>query len=246
MKSIFISGTDTGVGKTIIAGALASALRIKGFRVGVMKPVACGGREDAEFLMDCAGIKEPIDLVNPIYLKEPLSPNIAAFREKNKIDLKKITEALAVFKKKYDYLIIEGCGGLLVPITPPFVWPASAGRSKGSQQTSGGVTDKFFVIDLIPLMKAETVLVSRAGLGAINHSLLSLEALKLRKIKPLGVIFNRLSGGPFSVPEETNPKVVSQIGKVPSLGVFPYMKSCASNCAGKAALKHIDLEKLLL
>jgi len=229
----------------MVAGALASALRIKAFKVGVMKPISCGGREDAEFLMKCAGIKEPFDLVNPIFLKQPLSPNVAASMEKNKIDVKKITRALDILKKKYDYLVIEGCGGLLVPVTPPFVWPASAGRSKGSRQTSGGVTDKFFVIDLIPFMKAETILVSRAGLGAINHSLLSLEALASRKIKPLGIIFNRLSGGPLSVPEQTNPKVVSGLSKIPSLGVFPYMKACEVNCAGKAFLKHIDLEKII-
>ena len=132
-----------------------------------------------------------------------------------------------------------------MPVTPPFAWPASAGRSKGSRQASGGVTDKFFVVDLIPMMKAETILVSRAGLGAINHSLLSLEALVSRKIKPLGIIFNRLNGGPLSIPEQTNPKVVSRFGKTPSLGVFPYMKTCETYCAGKAFLKHIDLKKLL-
>lgn len=222
MRSIFIAGTDTGVGKTTIAGALASALMLKGYRVGVMKPISCGGREDAEFLMRCAGVKERMDLINPVYLKHPLSPNVAASIEKKKIDLKKIMRVLDIFKKKYDTLVIEGCGGLLVP-----------------------VTEKFFVIDLIPLMKAETILVSRAGLGAINHSLLSLEALRVRKIKPLGIIFNRLTGGPLSIPEQTNPMVVSRIGKVPSLGVFPYMKTCEINCVGKAFLKHIDLKKIL-
>ncbi len=222
MKSIFIAGTDTGVGKTIIAGALASALKIKGLKVGVMKPVSCGGREDVEFLMKCAGIKEPLDLVNPIFLKNPLSPNVAASIEKKNIDLKKITRALNIFKKKYDILVIEGCGGLLVPIT-----------------------ERFFVIDLIPFMKAKTILVSRAGLGGINHSLLSLEALRVRKIEPMGIVFNRLNGGSLSIPEQTNPKVISEIGKTPSLGVFPYMKTCEANCAGKAFLKHIDLAKIL-
>ena len=222
MKILFIAGTDTGVGKTMVAGALASALKLKGFCVGVMKPIACGGREDAEFLMRCAGIQESLDLVNPIYLKRPLSPNVAARMEKTKIDLKKITRALAQLKQRYDTLVVEGCGGLLVP-----------------------VTDKFFVVDLIPLMKAGTLLVSRAGLGAINHSLLSLEALSSRKIKPDGIIFNRLTAGPLSIPEQTNPEVISRIGKIPSLGVFPYMKTCEAHCAGKAFLKHIDLEKIL-
>ena len=100
MRSIFIAGTDTGVGKTIVAGALASALRIRRLKVGVMKPISCGSREDAKFLMACAGIKEPLDLVNPIFLKHPLSPNVAAKIEKKVIDLKKITKALNIFKNR--------------------------------------------------------------------------------------------------------------------------------------------------
>lgn len=222
MKSIFIAGTDTGCGKTVIAGALAAALRLKGCRVGVMKPVSCGGLKDAEFLAKCVGIEEPMEKINPIYLKLPLSPNVAARLEKKKINLKRIDRAYHYFKIRYEYLVIEGCGGLLVPIT-----------------------DDFFVIDLIPGLKCKTILVSRAGLGAINHSLLSLEALKNRTIEPLGVIFNRSSGGPLSIPEKTNPDVVSKISGVPSLGVFPFLKSCSAHCAGKAFLKHIDFKKIL-
>ncbi len=222
MKTIFIAGTDTACGKTIVAGALASALRQKGLKVGVMKPIACGSREDAQFLKACAGVKDSLDLINPIFLSQPLSPNVAAKLEKKKIDLKKIDAALKVFRKKYDYLVVEGCGGLLVPIT-----------------------NGTFVIDLIPRMKAETILVSRAGLGAINHSLLSVEALKKRGIRPRGIIFNRTSGGPMSVPEQTNPEVVSKASGVPSLGVFPYLKSCSAHCSGKAFLKFIDFKKIM-
>lgn len=222
MKKIFIAGTDTACGKTIVAGALASALKLKGYRVGVMKPVACGGREDVRFLKACAEADDSIELVNPVLLSHPFSPNVAAAIEKKKIDLKLITKALCIFCKKYDYLVIEGCGGLLVP-----------------------VTDNFFVIDLIPMMKARVVLVSRSGLGAINHSLLSIEALRRRNMEPLGLIFNRLTGGPLSIPEKTNPEVVSKISKVPSLGIFPFMKTCTTRCAGKAFLKHIDLKKIL-
>ncbi|MGH7197992.1 MAG: dethiobiotin synthase [Candidatus Omnitrophota bacterium] len=222
MRILFIAGTDTACGKTIVAGALASALRQKGLKVGVMKPISCGSREDAQFLALCAGANDPLDVINPIYLREPLSPNVAAKLEKKKINLKQVDDALKVFRKKYDTLVVEGCGGLLVPIT-----------------------NGTFVIDLIPRMKAETILVSRAGLGAINHALLSVEALKKRGIRPKGVIFNRTSGGPLSTPEVTNPAVVSRIGKIPSLGVFPYLKSCSDHCSGKAFLKHIDLRKIL-
>lgn len=223
MKAIFIAGTDTGVGKTIVAGAMASAMRLRGLKVGVMKPVACGGREDAEFLMAQAGICENIEDVNPVYLKLPLSPNIAAKIEKKIISKRKIKRAFGKLRAKYDYLIVEGCGGLLVPID-----------------------NKFYVLDLIPLLKAKTVLVSRSGLGAINHSLLSLEALRHRKIKPIGVIFNRLQPGKLSVPEETNPSVVAEISSAPSLGMFPFVKRpCSADCLGKAFLKHIDLNKIL-
>ena len=223
MKPIFIAGTDTGAGKTIVAGALASALRIKGLKTGVMKPVSCGGTDDIEFLMRCAGIREPLDIVNPIALKNPLSPNVAASFEHVKIDLKKIDTALRILRKKYEVIVIEGCGGLLVPIR-----------------------EDYFVIDLIKRMNAQAILVSRARLGAINHSLLSLEALKKRKIIPAGVIFNRLNGGPLSIPEKTNPAVVFKISGTPSLGLFPYMKlDCNAGCFGKAFLKHIDFKKIL-
>lgn len=222
MKTVFVTGTDTGVGKTYIAGGIAAALRMDGVSVGVMKPVSCGGREDARFLMECAQVDDPIDLVNPIFLRDPFSPNVAATREKKRLDVKAIAAAHAVLSKKYDVLVVEGCGGLLVPIT-----------------------DRFFVVDLIPLLKARTVLVSRSALGAINHTLLSLEALKTRKIRPAGVIFNRLAGGAFSVPEETNPGIIAKLSGVPSLGTFPYMRSCAPGCSGKAVRKHIDYRKIL-
>ncbi|MBI3252676.1 MAG: dethiobiotin synthase [Candidatus Omnitrophica bacterium] len=223
MRSIFIAGTDTGVGKTVVAGALAAALRLKGIRVGVMKPVSCGGPEDILFLKKCAGVNDPLEILNPVALKRPLSPNVAASLEGMRIDLNKIKKARDVLGKKYDALVIEGCGGLLVPI-------------KG----------KFFVIDLIAMLGAETLVVSRAGLGAINHSLLSLEALKKRKIEPLGIIFNRLSGGPLSIPEKTNPGVVHRASGVRPLGVFPFVKTdCKTGCLARVFLKHIDLKKIL-
>ncbi len=225
METIFVAGTDTGVGKTVVAGALASALKLKGYRVGVMKPVSCGGQEDALFLIRCAQTADPLEMVNPIALQFPFCPNIAASFEKKKIDLKKIDSSLHFFKqKKYDVLVVEGCGGLLVPIT-----------------------ERFWAVDLIRHVGAQkTVLVSRSGLGAINHSLLSLEALRARKIKPLGVVFNRTSGGKLSVPEQTNPGVVEKLGRTKLLGMFPFMKiDCRTDCLAKAFLKHIDFKFFL-
>ena len=224
MRILFVAGTDTGVGKTVVAGALASALRLKGRKVAVMKPVSCGGMEDVHFLMRAAGVSDPVAFVNPIALKLPLSPNVAAKIEKKKIDVRSVDRAVAFFRSQGpDYLIVEGCGGLLVPLT------------RGS-----------LMVDLIKRMKAEVLLVSRSGLGAINHTLLSLEALRSRRIRPLGVIFNRLSGGPLGVPERTNPAVVEEAGRVRSLGVFPYMDGRFEvDRLGRAFRKHIDLGKVV-
>ena len=159
----------------------------------------------------------------PGYLKHPLSPNVAATLEKKKIDVRAIDRVFDLLRKEYDVMLIEGCGGLLVPIT-----------------------DDFLVVDLIRRLKSRCVLVSRSGLGAINQSLLSIEALRKRKIEPVGIVFNRLSGGVLTDAEKTNPGVISKISGVKSLGMFPYMRSdCPTDCAGKAFLKHIDLAKIV-
>jgi dethiobiotin synthetase len=222
VRSIFVAGTDTGVGKSIVAGGLAAALRLRGHRVGVMKPVACGSWDDTRHLKACARVDDADEVVTPLYFEHPLSPNVAARLEKKKVDLKRLDAAFKTLSKEYDLVVVEGCGGLLVPITKDF-----------------------FVVDLITRLKLDCVLVSRSGLGAINHSLLSLEALRRRKIEPKGVIFNRLAGGTPGEAERTNPDAVAEAGKTRSLGVFPYLKECAADCAGKAFLKHIDLAKIL-
>lgn len=222
MRSIFVAGTDTGVGKTMVAGALAAAMRLQGLRVGVMKPISCGGLEDIRFLMACAAARDPIEKAAPIVLKNPLSPNVAAKIERRTIRVKAVRDSLDYFEKRYDYLVLEGCGGLLVPITA-----------------------KLYVVDLIPIIHSRAILVSRSGLGAINHSLLSIEALRKRGVEPAGVIYNRLNAGPLSVPERTNPSVVFDRSGVRSLGVFPFMKSCHVDCVGKAFLKHVVLGKIL-
>lgn len=222
MRAFFVAGTDTGIGKTVVACALAAALRLEGRDVGVMKPVSCGGREDAEALLAASGASDDLDLVNPVALREPLSPNVAAGREGRRVSLAAVRRAFRELSRRHETLVVEGCGGLLVPL-------------------GGGK----LVIDLARELGLETVLVSRSGLGAINHCLLSLEALRARRARVLGVVFNRTAGGEFSVPERTNPAVVARYGRARSLGVFPYLKACAADCAGKAFRKHIELRFFL-
>jgi len=108
-KGIFVTGTDTGVGKTYIAAAIAAALREYGIRPGVMKPISSGDRSDAKSLVKAAGVTDDIDDVNPIFLKYPLAPMVAARLAGKCLDFNDIWKSLARLKKKYSFLIIGIC-----------------------------------------------------------------------------------------------------------------------------------------
>ena len=184
-----------------------------------MKPISCGGRQDAVFLMKCAGVRDAMETVNPIALRYPLSPSVSAKLEGLRIEFNKITRALAVLEKKYEVIVIEGCGGLLVPVSADF-----------------------FVIDLIQFLNAKTLLVSRSGLGAINHCLLSFEALRKRSIRPFGTVFSRVKSGAMGVAEKTNPAVIAGIVRVKTLGIFPHVKDFAPAALASVFGKHSDLK----
>lgn len=206
MRGIFVTGTDTGVGKTIIAGGIAGALRDRGIDVGVMKPVESGcmvveGRKipsDALFLKVMAGINDPIELINSYSLEKPLAPSVTAEREGIEIDTDKILSDYKKLKKRHKFLIVEGVGGLMVPI------------KKG-----------FFVSDLIRLMKLPILVVIRANLGTINHTLLTVNHANHLKISVFGVIINHLSKDD-GLAEKTNPGVLKELLNIPIIGDFPY------------------------
>lgn len=202
-QAIFITGTDTGVGKTIVTAALGLALQKQGLNVGVMKPFQCSGN-DAQFLVKTLGIKDDIKLVNPYYADEPLAPGIAFKRKKEKINLKKVFAAYQELKKRHDILLVEGAGGLLVPIK-----------------------DKYLVADLIKDLNIPAIIVARAGLGTINHALLTEKHALKADIDILGVVINGYRGN--NLAEKTNPKVLRQLLSVPILAVLPFsLKSVIS------------------
>ena len=195
MQNIFITGTDTGVGKTYVTLLLAKYLMLQGFDVGVMKPISTGPKkdDDAIYLKKALKLKDPLELINPVHLKLPLAPYSASKISKEKIDLKKIFKAFEKLKKLHDIVIVEGVGGVMVPILKDY-----------------------FVADLIKEMDLPALIVSRAGLGTINHTLLTIEALKSRKIDVVGIVMNKYTGKEIS--EKTNSQVISDISKVPVLG----------------------------
>ena len=153
-KSIFITATDTGVGKTIISCAIGLALKKKGIDAGYMKPFQCSGN-DTDFAVKVLGIKDDKKLVNPYYAKAPLAPYVAFKRAKAKIDLEKIFFAYNELKKRHEFLIVEGAGGLLVPLMESYV-----------------------VADLIRDLDIPALIVARAGLGTLNHTLLTQRILR--------------------------------------------------------------------
>lgn len=207
MNGFFITGTDTGVGKTVVAGAIAAYLKRQGVRVGVMKPIASGcftrgGRlvaEDSLFLQKCAGVEDSMEVITPVCLKNPLAPYVAAQIEKRKVSFAHIQKQFNFLKKRYDTLIVEGVGGLLVPL---------------AKNKTG--------VDLIKMTRFPAIVVSRLGLGTINHTLLTLSELRRHRIRVKGVLFNSSEKNFKGKAEKTNPKIISKMGQVPLWGEFPY------------------------
>lgn len=198
-KGLFIAGTDTNVGKTFVAVGLVAALRAKGVNVGVFKPFESGiGHSDCKQLKEASGSKDPDDWINPYRFEEALAPAVAAERAGIEIDWCGVTDCFESIAVKHDFVIVEGSGGLLVPLAP-------------------GKTN----MDLIKECEFSVVLVARLGLGTINHTLLSLEALSSREIACAGVVLNQTTEEK-GIAEETNPEVLRGLTAVPILGVVPF------------------------
>src|SRR3990167_5849163 len=225
---IFITGTDTGVGKTVVAAGLALALKARGVKVGVMKPVAtdCHGIEnhlisfDAAYLMEAAENEFP-HLVCPLRYRNALAPHVAAILEKREVDLPKIVKAFRELQKHYDFIIVEGIGGLLVPIAKDY-----------------------FVSNLIREFRLPVMIVSRGGLGSINHTLLTIDAAIIRGFEIRGIIFNRIPTVNYSLAEITNPKVIHELSGVPILGSLPEMEDVDVESCRFGRLREIVEERI--
>jgi dethiobiotin synthetase len=207
MKGYFITGTDTGVGKTLIGGAIARALVGSGRNVGVMKPFETGCRlqgnslvpEDAVFLKEMSKCPEDIATVCPYRLRHPLAPGVAATIEKVEVKLERIKSIFLGMQKRYEVILVEGAGGLMVP-----------------------VDEDLLTLDLIKLLNLPLIIVSRLSLGTINHTLLTVKHAQNSGIRVAGIIFNQLSPGTGKA-EEANPDVIRKFSNVPILGQMPFI-----------------------
>jgi len=189
--SLFITGTDTGVGKTHTAVQLVRLLRASGRRCAGMKPICCGDRHDAELLLTAGSDGLSIEDVNPVWLKTPAAPLAGSLTEGVKIDIERIVAAFRALQAQVKHVIVEGVGGWLVPI-----------RSD------------YFVSDLAVELKLPVLVVAQNRLGCLNHTALTVRSIAEHKLRCIGVVLN----GAFATSDiaaATNFDILRKIVDVP-------------------------------
>ena len=201
LNGLFITGTDTGVGKTYVACGLAKALVKKGVHVGVMKPIATGETNfsaDAEELKKAAQVIENKEIINPYCFSIPAAPLVSARCAKQRISVPKILSAYRQLTKIHDFLIVEGAGGLLVPISYTMT-----------------------MADLAKKINLPLLIISRGSLGTINHTLLTVSYAQTYHIPVFGILINHTE--PIrSVAQKTAAQTIQQFTDTPVLGEIPY------------------------
>lgn len=219
---LFITGTDTGVGKTVLTALLLSALRARGARALALKPFCSGARDDAELLHRLQDGDLSLDQINPFYFAEPVAPLASARRHRNHVPIQKVTRHIEAMLARLggdlpssastrSYLLIEGSGGLLVPLG-----------------------EGYTVLDLIVRLNCDVLLVSRNQLGTINHTLLSLRALRaaLPRRSSLKTVLMDPPIPDFST--ASNPAILREWTRPAPLVQLPFL---GRNCLTSSAIK---------
>ena len=214
MRSIFVTGTDTGVGKTFVTALLALKLRAAGIDAGVMKPIASGCTwhngelvaDDALWLRAMTGVNDELESINPIRLEEPLAPLVAARRAKQDSGdyIQRSIAAYEELKRRHDCVIVEGVGGLLVPI----------GERDGKIETC---------VDLANALGLPVIVVARRGLGTINHTLLTCSTRLQEPARFAGLVF--CDAAPLEetdIAAATSPALIAEMTGLPIWGQIPF------------------------
>ncbi len=207
-QGFFITGTDTGVGKTVTTACLLALYRKYRINVGVMKPIETGvdpecsssANSDAKFLMEIAQCADPLSQVCPVRLKTAASPYQAAEQENRPIDIDRIINSFGLLTDKYENMLVEGVGGLLVPLT-----------------------SNYLICDLIRDLGLPLLVVSRNALGTLNHTLLTLRAAQQAGLQVRGVILNRSEAGEKDEIEQGHAAIITELSGVPVLGEIPFL-----------------------
>ena len=206
-RGFFVTGTDTGVGKTLVSGGIAHILRNAGKKVGVFKPVASGCRRDydglvntdAEFLRACSHCDFDLSVINPVRFIAPAAPIVCEEHEDRPVDFAAIETAYNRICSESDVMIVDGVGGIRVPI------------SEGAD-----------VISLAQAFNLPLIIVTRPDLGTINHTLLTIDAARNAGLAIAGVVISGYNAETAGLAEETLPRVLAEWGQVPILTIVPF------------------------
>jgi dethiobiotin synthetase len=217
MIRIGVTGTDTGIGKTVVSCSIIAAMRKRGMRVTAMKPVESGGTEDSESLWRATGMSHPMRLVCPASLAEPLAPLVAARRAHTSVDLTAIDSAFRKLSVDSDAIVVEGAGGLLVPITEDESFATLFGR-----------------------WDLELVIVAPNRLGTINHTLLTVLAARKYGLRIRAIVLNTITDQPDGIPERTNPGLLREL--LPDIRVIPFAFTRAPDDASNISLTSLGFD----
>ncbi len=227
MKSLFITGTDTDVGKTYITAGLAVAIRKMGIDVGVMKPFAAGTAqkkgyksEDIVILSRAAQACDPENLVNPQFFPIPASPYTAWKNLKIKPKINSVLSSFKSLSKIHSMMLVEGMGGIMTPILK-----------------------NYFVTDLIKDMKIPAVLVTRTKVGTVNHTIMTVKMCEKYKIPIKGIIINDFDSDGYKTKELT--RDLKSLTGVPVLGSIPFINDFSDASLYRIFKKNLDLKLLL-
>jgi dethiobiotin synthetase len=230
MKGIFLTGTDTNIGKTTIATSMASLLRKKGVDVGVMKPFATGDRvysskyksKDSALLARAAQVKDPDEEINPFFYSIPTAPFTAAKMQSEKEPI--VEDAVRIYRQlaaKHDFMIVEGIGGIMVPLTK-----------------------KQYVAHFAKLLDLPIMIVAGCKLGTINHTLLTVKVCDDFGLNVLGIIINGLPVKASLLKRQTI-ETISELSKLRILSVIPFAKRCTMKRIRRNLQMDLDHSKIL-
>lgn len=226
MKSLFVAGTDTDVGKTYITAGLAVAFRKMGYDIGIMKPFAAGiaqkkgyKSEDVEILSNAAQTKDPEILVNPQFFPIPASPYTAWKNLKTKPKVSTVLSSYKKLSKLHDFILVEGMGGIMTPILK-----------------------EYYVTNLIKDMKIPALLVTRTKVGTVNHTIMTVNMCKKFKIPVKGIIINNFDEG---YPVKELKRDLEDLTGVKVLGSIPFINDMSDSFLFKIFKKNIDLKQLV-
>jgi len=226
MKSYFITGTDTDVGKTYVAAGIARYFKLEGYDVGIMKPYAAGLQKnqpykskDVEILANAAKVNDSDELINPYFFTIPASPFTAAKQLQISIDNNLVLESFKKLSSLHEIMLVEGIGGILTPIFK-----------------------NYFITNLIQDLGLDTIIVTRTRIGTVNHTLLTCKICEKFDIPIKGIIINDFDSAGYNANNLKND--LEELTNIPVLGIIPQVDLSDINNMAKIISKNISLKDL--